>query len=75
MAGGGRKEYMKLLAVFSTMGIEMAASVFIGFGMGWLIDQKIFAGRTRPWFMMIFLVFGIIAGFRGLYRVSRRKDL
>jgi len=75
MAGSGRKEYMKLLTVFSTMGLELASSIFIGFGMGWLIDEKLFGGRTKPWFMMIFLALGVFAGFRALYRVSRRKDL
>ena len=70
-----RKEFMKLLADFSTIGITLASSVFIGFGIGYLIDTKVFNGRTTPWFMFIFLAVGIAAGFKNLYQISRRKDL
>jgi len=66
---------MKLLADFSTIGITFAASVFIGFGMGYWIDVKLFAGRTKPWFMLIFLCFGVASGFLNLYRLAKHKDL
>lgn len=66
---------MRLIADFSTIGITMASSVFIGFGFGYLLDQKVFDGRTSPWFMFIFLALGIAAGFRNLYQLSQRKDL
>lgn len=66
---------MKLLADFSTIGLSLASSIFVGFGMGYLLDEKLFHGRTTPWFMVIFFGFGVFAGFRTLYRLTQRKDL
>nr|MBF0221529.1 AtpZ/AtpI family protein [Desulfobulbaceae bacterium] len=70
-----RNEYMRLLADFSTIGITLAACVFIGFGFGYYLDTKVFAGKTKPWLMLIFLLLGVAAGFKNLYQLSRRKDL
>ncbi len=64
-----------LIGDVSTIGIAMAASIFIGLGMGYLIDNKLFGGRTAPWFTAIFLLLGIVAGFRNLARLAKRKDL
>ena len=66
---------MKQLADLSTIGITLASSVFIGFGAGYLIDVKLFNGKTTPWFMFIFLALGIAAGFKNLYQITKRKDL
>ena len=70
-----RKEMMKLLGDFSTVGIALAASIFIGIGIGYFLDHKVFKGRTAPWFTFIFLGFGIAAGFKNLYMLAKRKDL
>lgn len=72
---GNRKEMMRLLADFSTIGLNLASSIFVGFGIGYLLDHKLFKGRTAPWFMLLFLGLGIFAGFRNLYALSKRKDL
>lgn len=66
---------MKLLADFSTIGITLAASIFIGFAFGYYLDTKVFDGKTTPWMMMLFLLLGVIAGFKNLYQLSKRKDL
>jgi F0F1-type ATP synthase assembly protein I len=72
---GTSKEAIKLLTVFGTIGLTMAASVFIGLGIGYFLDNKVFGGKTSPWFTFIFLGFGIFAGFKNLYQMSKRKDL
>jgi len=72
---GKRKQYMKLLADFSTIGLTLASSIFVGFGIGYFLDQKVFKGKTAPWLMFIFLGLGIVAGFRNLYQLAIRKDL
>ena len=72
---GSRKEMMKLIADFSTIGLNLASSIFVGFGIGYLIDVKLFKGKTTPWFMLIFFGFGVVAGFMSLYRLTKRKDL
>lgn len=66
---------MKLLADFSTIGMTVAFSIFIGLGVGYLLDHKVFGGRTSPWFTLVFLGFGVFAAFLNLYRMARRKDL
>lgn len=70
-----RKEVFKLLGDFSTLGMTVTFSVFIGLGIGYYLDNKVFDGRTHPWFTLIFLGFGIAAGFKNLYMMARRKDL
>lgn len=72
---GNRKEIMRLLADFSTIGMSVAFSIFIGVGIGYLLDHKVFDGRTSPWLTLIFLGFGVAAAFKNLYHMARRKDL
>ena len=72
---GTRKEMMKLLADFSTIGMSFAFSIFIGLGIGYYLDNKVFDGRTHPWLTLLFLGFGVAAAFLNLYRMAIRKDL
>ncbi|MEW6328089.1 MAG: AtpZ/AtpI family protein [Thermodesulfobacteriota bacterium] len=69
------KRLFRLIGDVSTIGIAIAASVFIGFFIGYALDEYLFGGRTKPWLTVIFLIFGVIAGFRNLVRLARRKDL
>lgn len=66
---------MRLLADFSTIGMTVAFSIFIGLGIGYYLDHKLFGGRTYPWLTLIFLGFGVAAAFVNLFRMARRKDL
>lgn len=59
------------LFTVGAIGIQFALSVFIGFGIGYYLDG--FLG-TSPWLTIIFLVLGVIAGFRELFRLARRQD-
>ncbi|OGQ96557.1 MAG: F0F1-ATPase subunit [Deltaproteobacteria bacterium RIFOXYD12_FULL_57_12] len=70
-----RREMMRLLGEFSTIGLTLASAIFIGIGIGYLLDNKVFNGRTSPWFTLVFLGLGIAAGFKNLYALSKRKDL
>ncbi|MDH3393564.1 MAG: AtpZ/AtpI family protein [Desulfobulbaceae bacterium] len=70
-----RKEMMRLLGDFSTIGMSVAFSIFIGVGIGYWLDQKVFGGRTSPWLTLVFLGLGVAAAFKNLYMMSRRKDL
>ena len=63
-----RRAY-KELAYFSSLGISVALAIFIGLGIGVWLDRKF---DTPPWFTLIFLVFGIIAGFRNIALVIKR---
>jgi ATP synthase protein I len=70
-----RREMMKMLGDFSTIGMSVSFSVFIGLGIGYYLDNKVFDGKTHPWFTLIFLGFGVAAAFFNQYPNATRKDL
>lgn len=70
-----RKDILRLLAQFSTVGMTVAFSIFIGVGIGYYLDHTVFGGRTSPWLTLIFLGFGVAAAFKNLYDMANRKDL
>lgn len=74
MAGFG-KEMTKMLIEVSTIGMTVSFSIFIGVGFGYYLDTNVFDGRTKPWFTLIFLGFGVAAAFLNLYRMATRKDI
>ena len=59
----------KDLAYFSSLGISVALAIFIGLGVGVWLDRKF---DTSPWLTLIFLLFGIAAGFRNIALVIKR---
>jgi ATP synthase protein I len=54
---------IKELAYFSSLGLSVALSIFIGLAIGVYLDRR---WGTSPWFTLIFLVLGILAGFRNI---------
>ena len=48
---------------------ELVAAVFVGVGLGLLIDH--FAG-TSPWGLIVMMVFGMITGLRNVMRAAKR---
>lgn len=65
-----KKELLKILGNVSSMGISVAVAIAIGTFMGLQLDKWF---GTAPWFFFIFLFFGIVAGFRNVYRVSKKE--
>jgi ATP synthase protein I len=65
-----RRQLIKSLGFLSGVGISMVAAILIGMAMGYYIDQWL---GTSPWFLLIFLLFGIIAGFRNIYILTDRE--
>ncbi len=65
------KQYIKQLARASTVGFSVAFAIFIGVGIGFFLDSQF---GTWPWLTMIFMVFGIIAGFKNYYRFAKRQQ-
>ena len=68
------RKYIKLLAMVSTMGISMVLALVIGIIVGYYLDKWF---QTSPVFFLIFMVLGIVAGFRNIYVIMKRteKDL
>ena len=51
------------------MGLEVGLSVVVGFLIGTWLDEWLV---TAPWFLLIFGVAGIIAGYRSMFRMVKR---
>ncbi len=53
---------------YSALGLEMGVAVVIGYAAGWWLDRHF---GTKPYLMLVCLLLGIAAGFRGLIRAAR----
>lgn len=65
-----KRELFKSLGLLSTIGISMVASTLIGLAVGYYLDRWL---ETSPWLTLLFLLFGIIAGFRNIFILTRRE--
>ena len=54
------------------IGAELLSAVIVGGAIGYVFDEVL---TTKPWFLIIFLFFGGIAGFLNVYRLSKKEDL
>jgi len=68
-ARSGRQFYHALSA--SSVGLELGLSVVFGVLFGRWLDGKL---GTTPWLMLVFLGFGLVAGFRSVLRAVHRAD-
>ena len=66
-----QSELIRQLAVYGNVGMQFACSILIGFALGWLADEKLFAGRTTPWLTFLGLALGIAAAFRSLWAITK----
>jgi F0F1-type ATP synthase assembly protein I len=67
------KKLIRTLGTVSTVGLAMAISIGIGALVGHWLDKKF---GTAPWFLLIFLGFGVAAAFRNLYIMYKKiKDI
>ena len=53
------------------MGLEVGLSVVVGFLIGTWLDEWL---ETEPWFLLIFGIAGIIAGYRSMFRMVKRMN-
>jgi F0F1-type ATP synthase assembly protein I len=67
-----RRDTVRLVTQFSAGTLEMGLSVAVGAGIGYVLDTVVFAGRTTPWLTLFWLLCGVVAGFRSLFRVLRK---
>jgi ATP synthase protein I len=66
------REIFRQLAAYSHVGMTFVFSILIGFAMGWALDNKVFNGKTAPYLTFVFLGFGILAGFKNLWELTRK---
>ena len=53
------------------MGLEVGLSVVVGFLIGTWLDEWL---ETAPWFLLIFGIAGVIAGYRSMFRMVKRMQ-
>jgi ATP synthase protein I len=63
------KRWLRELAYYSSLGLSVALATFIGLAVGIYLDRRF---GTTPWCTLIFLVLGIIGGFRNIAIVIRK---
>jgi ATP synthase protein I len=65
------RRLLRTIGVLSAVGIAMVAATVIGLYIGRWLDA--FFG-TSPWLTALFLLLGIVAGFRNLYQTARHAQ-
>jgi ATP synthase protein I len=66
---GDRTKARSALGKGLSAGTELVAAVLVGTFLGYVLDQWL---GTKPWLMLVLLVFGMVAGFRSLLRLGMR---
>jgi len=57
------RTWLRDLAFYSSLGLSVSLSIFIGLGIGVYLDRHF---ETSPWLTFIFLGLGIAAGYRNI---------
>ncbi len=55
-----------------SVGLNFVVFIFVGLAIGYFLDNTFKV--TAPWLTMIFLIIGIIGGFRELWRFAKREE-
>lgn len=66
-----KREVVKSLLSYSSLGIEMGLCVAIGIGMGYYLDKYF---ETPPYLTIIFMIFGIIAAMKTIYQLMKKLE-
>jgi ATP synthase protein I len=53
----------------ASVGLEMGVAVAVGLAIGYFLDREF---ETAPYLTLLFLLFGVAAGFKALFRVARQ---
>jgi len=57
------------IGVALRLAVEMVSALFVGAGIGWLLDEWL---DTGPWLLLVFLLLGAAGGMLNVYRTGRR---
>jgi ATP synthase protein I len=64
-------QILRQFALLGSVGLHLVLGTFAGLAIGYFLDR---AFTTSPWLTLIFLAFGVAAGFTNLFRVMRRQQ-
>jgi ATP synthase protein I len=66
-----KKDVVRSLISYSSLGLEMGLSVAIGLGLGYFLDSYF---KIYPYLTIIFMFFGIGASMKALYRAWKAAE-
>jgi ATP synthase protein I len=66
---GSLADSFRTIGALSTVGISFVLAIVIGFACGYYLDKWL---GTGPWLLLVFTVFGLVAGSMNVYRTAGR---
>lgn len=66
-----KREVIKSLLSYSSLGLEMGLCVAIGIGIGFFLDKYF---QTSPYLTIIFMIFGIIAAMKTIFQLMKKLE-
>jgi F0F1-type ATP synthase assembly protein I len=64
------KEWWSNIFYLSEIGLIIIVSILLGLGVGLFLDRKL----NTSFFIFIFLIFGIVGGFLGVYKIIFKNE-
>lgn len=65
------RKLVRMIGVLSTVGLTIVFATVIGLFIGLKLDGWL---GTSPWFSGLFLLLGIFAGFRNLFKYAKKSQ-
>jgi len=66
-----KRDVIKSLLNYSSLGLEMGLSVAIGIGIGYFLDSCF---KTYPYLTIIFMIFGIVAAMKTIFMLLKKIE-
>jgi ATP synthase protein I len=66
-----KREVVRSLLSYSSLGLEMGLCVAIGIGMGYFLDRFF---HTSPYLTIIFMLFGVLAAMKTIFQLIKKLD-
>jgi F0F1-type ATP synthase assembly protein I len=66
---GSMADTFRTIGALSTVGISFVLAIVMGFGCGYFLDRWL---GTGPWLLLLFTLFGLVAGILNVYRTAGR---
>ncbi|GEM_PF-405532 len=70
------KDLLQVGGVAGTMGLHLVTATVVGIAIGYWLDNKFFPGyfgvETKPWCLGIFVILGIVTGFKMVIEDTKR---
>ncbi len=66
-----KKEVVRSMLSYSSLGLEMGLCVAIGIAMGYFLDRYF---ETYPYLSIVFMIFGVLAAFKAIFVLMKKIE-